>query len=60
MICQNSESGQNLIITHLLRRYVNVFPTLLVDVRVQEEIPNLASIYDFLLPRLWRAFQWTH
>ena len=32
--CQNSASGQNSIIPHLLRRSINVLPTLPVYVRI--------------------------
>ena len=57
--CQNSASGQNNIVPHLLRRSINVFHALPFHVRFQEKTSNLAWISNFLLPRLRKAFQWT-
>jgi hypothetical protein len=35
--CQNSASGQNSIVPHLLRRSVHVLPTLPFHVRIQQK-----------------------
>jgi hypothetical protein len=47
--CQNSTSGQNSIIPHLLRISINVLPTLHVNVRIQEKTSNLSRLSNFLL-----------
>ena len=52
--CQNSVSGQNNIVPHLLRRSAHVLPTLPIYVRIEEN----ARLSGFLLPRLRKAFQW--